>query len=349
MALISSSDLLLVTDNMGAVRRLLRSVLGDAANVDSPTLGTCQSAMDKMLTTIVANSDDYDQQQDLAQTFYNARAAADIESVQSSILRTAIQALSDHCNQQGSTVDSTIIDLSTYLTYLNTTAHTAMVVPEFADAWYGIFNSRLPAAGVMTPCISPVYDSTVSANGMGSRAVGGSFTDGDAVNRTLYSCPLAILEVTANFTTGTAAPAFSVAGTDNTGVGTTTWTVTAGTTNPASAITPTITPAITDVELRQTVAFSSATGIVPGSVMTVDSGLTNQEVIIVEAVSGTDITAVFRKTHLAGCTVTGKYSMSLTPSVALRRLANASGLTITTAGHTTGTVRIIGPQNRVCK
>lgn len=347
MGLISSANLLAVCDNMGAVRRLLKPVLGEAANVSSPVLGTCQSAMDKMLTLVVASSDNYNMQQDLNQTFYNARAAADIESVQSSILRTALQALSDHCNQQGSTVDASIIDLSTYLTYLNTTAHSALVTPDFADLWYGIFNSRLPVAGVMSPCLHPTFDSTVSAYGMGSNAVGGSYNDGDAVDTTYYSAVSPILEVTADFTSGSGAPAFSVAGTDHTGVGTTVWTVTAGTNNPASAIAPTITPAITDVETRQTVALSSTTGVVIGSVLVVDSGGTNEEVIIVENVSGSDITAVFKKTHSAGATATGKYSMALTPSVASRRLRNASGLTITAASHATGTVRIIGTQDRV--
>lgn len=346
MAIISQANVLTATDRMARVRSNLVSQLGLAANLSSPVVGTVQKTLDDLLNLIVNDVDDYEQQNDLNQPFFNARAAGDIESVQATILRAAVQALSDHCNQRGGAVDSSIIDLSTYFTYLNTTKFTALVVPEFATLWNDIFNSAIGAGNTMSPGLHPDLDSTVSANGMGSNTFADSYSDGDAVNTTLYSEVVPIIEITTSFSGGTAAPVFSIVGTDDTGVGTTTWDVTPGDTNPTSAITPTITPAVT-AEARQTVALSATTGIVAGSVLTINSGSTDQEVIVVESVGGGNITAVFKKAHSAGANITGKTCYATTPSVASRRLRDATDLNITISSHSAGAARIIGIQDRV--
>lgn len=66
----------------------------------------------------------------------------------------------------------------------------------------------------------------------------------------------------------------------------------------------TITPAISSTGV-QTVAVASATGIYTGSILTVDTGL-SQEEVEVTAVAGSNVTANFTKTHSAGVAFTVK-------------------------------------------
>jgi NitT/TauT family transport system permease protein len=57
---------------------------------------------------------------------------------------------------------------------------------------------------------------------------------------------------------------------------------------------------------RLTVAVADAANIAHGSVLTVNAGLDNEEVIEVDEISGKDMTALFEKSHAAGATLTGK-------------------------------------------
>jgi hypothetical protein len=65
----------------------------------------------------------------------------------------------------------------------------------------------------------------------------------------------------------------------------------------------TITPAITGSTAAQTVAFASATGVVAGLALGVGTGATF-EIVYVQSVSGSNVTAVFLNSHLAGAAAT---------------------------------------------
>jgi NitT/TauT family transport system permease protein len=72
----------------------------------------------------------------------------------------------------------------------------------------------------------------------------------------------------------------------------------------------TITPAITG-PARLTVAVADASGIEERSVLTVNAGLEDEEVIEVEAISGSDITVMFEQSHAAGASLTGTHDRIL--------------------------------------
>jgi hypothetical protein len=220
-----------------------------------------------------------------------------------------------------------------------------MLHPVFGDLWYDIYASRLPDEGLFHPGVHPYLDATNYANGFGTRAVGGAFADGASYESTpLYSELEPMLEVIVNFSGGGAPPTFTVAGTDNTGAALN-WTATGGSNNPEAAVSTTITPALNAMG-RQTFAVASASGIVIGSTLKINAGLTDEEVIVVENVSGTDITAVCMKAHGAGAALTGFTTLALTPATAGRRIRDVTGITIGITAHTAGAVRVVGKQQR---
>lgn len=349
MSLVTANTVLTMTDHLANMWNKILPHFGRRSAQTAPVAGTFQYAADALLDQITVLGD-YDQQNALLQPAYTLLTKANQE-VAVGILSPIIASLNDHFSAKGSSVDSTIIDLSTFLTYYNGgsggSAYANMVVPEFGDLYYALFNTRLPDEGVMAPAIHPDWVTSASAYGMGSRAVGGSYNDGDAVNTTLYSAVQPLIEVTASFTTGTQPADISIAGTDDTGANTTTWTVTLDSNNTATAVSTTITPACT-AQARQTVAVASLSGIIAGSVMKVNAGLVDYEPIIVESIdaNATTITAVFQLAHSGGAALTGKRTYATTPSTGTRRCRNVSGITITTYSHSAGTVRVIGKQAR---
>jgi hypothetical protein len=343
MALISDLNLKLATDYMAGAWQDLLVAAGTKSG--SPAAGTSRYRMNALLA-IPVGSADYEQQTDLATQLNNVLSSANVEAL-AAFMDRAVTALNSHAQKRGPAVDPSITSLVKLLTFRNVTTapFTCLLHHLFGDLYFTTRGTRLAASNLFHPGISPDLDATAYPSGMGVRAVGGSLTDGAACNTTLYSevDPLAI--VTVDFAGGTGAPTLTIAGTDNTGATSTTFTATLDSNNPVSAVSTTITPSVT-AGSRQTVALASASGIVPGSVLTVSSGLADQEKVIVTAVSGSNVTAYFAKAHSAGAAVTGKRTYTLTPSVAGRRLRDLTGITIGITGHSAGTVRIDGRQDR---
>lgn len=108
-------------------------------------------------------------------------------------------------------------------------------------------------------------------------------------------------------------------------------------------------------------ANANTVGIIAGSMVTVNQGLPDQEVVVVESVvSGTSITAVFQKAHASGAVLSGNYTYALGASTPVsRRLRSLGAWTngaavgtsgtnnaLVTNGHTAGAVRVVGAQDR---
>lgn len=340
--LILPADVLLITDKLAYVYRRMLYSLG-AGSFDSYVVGTDQYLLRRLLEDLV-DIDSYTQQHDLSDSAYGGLLRHDRNSLAAITMSPVVRALESHVEEHGSLADGDVDDLASYLEFYNATPFSYLVHAEFAELYFALFGSRLPPAGVQSVWLRPVAN--VSAPlGMGQRNVGGAFSAGAVVDTSLYSEVIPDLEVRSDFADGTAPPTFAVAGVDHTGVSTTTWTATGGSDNPASGVATTITPAVTAMA-RQTVAVGSVAGIVVGSFLTVNSGLSDQEYVNVEAVVGSTITAVFDLAHPAGATVTAKTTLNLTPSVAGRRIRSVSNITIGITDHTTGTVMVVGRLDR---
>lgn len=348
MSLITTTNLKTLTDRYARIYHLLYPVFGDPDDADAPVAPSAQYAADlalDLLTTI----GDHEQISDMEPASYTAFTKANLRSG-CGFLTNVLNAIGNHCGSRGSSVNAGINSLETYLEYYNGgdggDRFNAMVCPGFADLWYLLFRTRLPNEGVMSPAVHPDWDSAVAAAAMGSRAVGGAFTDGDDIDETIYSEVEPLVEITVNFAGGATDPVVAIAGVNQDGLTTTTWSVTLDSNNPASAVSTTITPSVA-AQARQTVALGSTSGIVAGSVLKVNSGLVDEEVIVVETVGGGSITAVFTKAHSAGAALTGKRTYAMTPSVVGDRCRDVTGITITVGTHSAGTVRITGKQDRV--
>lgn len=346
MSLISTTNLQKLTDKLAFLYDRLR--VSDGIHTGSAVAGTNRYLAEQMLTLLTTTVDDYQQQQDMATAVYTLSTKMNRKDTARQFFLPVISAINDHLSQRGSSVAAAIVDLPSYLTYYNGggggAAYSALFHPVLGELYYDILSSRLPDEGLFHPGIHPYLDSTYS-NGMGVRAVGGSLTDGAAYESTPLYCevePLA--EVIVAFSGGGSAPTLTVAGTDNTGASLN-WTATLTGNNPAAAVSTTITPALNAMD-RQTFAVASATGIIVGSVLKINSGLIDEETIIVEAVSGTDVTAVVKLAHSAGAALTGFQTYALTPATAGRRMRDLTGITIGIGTHSAGTVRIVGKQER---
>jgi hypothetical protein len=245
-------------------------------------------------------------------------------------------------------VSATITDIPTYLAWYNGgdggAKFRCLVSPQFAALYLALQRASLAVTGVESPAVHPSYTTGISAEGMASRTAGGAFAAGTAVDNTLYSEVNPLIEVVTDLTGAAAFPVIAVAGTDDAGsTSATTWGVTLDANNPTAAVSTTITPVVAAMS-RQTVAIASATGIIAGSVLTVNAGLVDQEVIVVETIAGTDITAVFQFAHGAGAALTGKRTYALVPSTGGKRCRSVSALTITQS--TGGKIRVVGRQDR---
>jgi hypothetical protein len=347
MSLISVANLQLLTDKLAALYDRWRVEFG--VSTGNPVAGTDRYLADHALTVLTTTVDDYQQQYDMSQQFYTLATKCNRKDTARLHLTSVLASIEDHMSQRGSSVAASIVSLATFLSYYNGgsggSAYSSMLHPVFGDLWYDIYASRLPDEGLFHPGVHPYLDATNYANGFGTRAVGGAFADGASYESTpLYSELEPMLEVIVNFSGGDAPPTFTVAGTDNTGAALN-WTATGGSNNPEAAVSTTITPALNAMG-RQTFAVASASGIVIGSTLKINAGLTDEEVIVVENVSGTDITAVCMKAHGAGAALTGFTTLALTPATAGRRIRDVTGITIGITAHTAGAVRVVGKQQR---
>lgn len=311
--------------------------------------GTLRDLANRILDLTVVDSDDYFVEKDFNEASYSLSQYIVANQVMLRNFSDSVTAVETHYGEHGSDVDSTIETLQTMLAYYNGgtggVKYANMIDPYYSDLVYDLSEARPAEAWYYYgKAIHPLLNST-AVNGMATKDVAGTFTAGTAYDANYAELAL-LVEVVTDFTGGGAAPVISIAGVDGEASAATTWGVTLDSNNPVAAVSTTITPAVA-IMARQTVALASASGIVAGSVLTINSGLIDQEIIVVEVVAGSDITAVFRKAHLAGAAVTGNRTYTATPSVALRRARSVSGITLTLSGHGAGKVRVVGRQDRV--
>lgn len=354
MGLISVSNMQAVCDYMAAVYNQQSPVAGTKSG--GAVVGTSRGGMNAMLNKIIGLSD-YQQLLDLMTPANNALAAVALEPMLSPGITGFIQNLSGHCFQRGPSVAAAISDFVSYLVYYNNgtggNKFSGMMVDGFGSLFLGLnplqTGSKLPYPCVMSPTYQPDYNPTY-ANGMGTKTSAGSFTAGQIVDSTTYAEIVPVCEVIVAFSGGSSPPTVALAGTDDQGNACTYGAISLTGNNPAAGLSGvTVTPAIT-AGARQTVAFSSATGIVIGSVLTIQKNKPDQEVIVVENVSGSNITAVFLKAHAGSATVDGwnSYTFGNASTGSGRRLRSLSGITIAGGGGwAAGTVRISGPADRV--
>lgn len=348
MSLISTANMLKLTDYLGYQWKRILANADTVANNAAPVAGSLQQEALNFQNTVIG-LDDFEQESDMITDANAVFAKANAEAM-AAYLRTGIQSLANHCTLRGGGVDVSIIDIATFLQWYNGgdggAKFRSLVTPQFAALYLALIKANLPAVGVMSPGLHPTLTAGVSAHGMGDRAVGAGFTAGTGVNSSLYSEAVPVVEVTTDFAAGGAHPVILIAGVDDAGASTTTWSVTLNANNPTAAVSTTITPAVTAMS-RQTVALASTTGIVAGSVLVVNSGLVDQEVVVAESVGGGNITATFQLAHAGGAAVTGNNTFATTPSVGGKQCRSVTNITITIDTHNAGKVRVIGAQPRL--
>jgi hypothetical protein len=348
MALISNTSLLAYLDKLASGWLQLLTTVGSKANALSA--GTVRNTANNLLT-LVLGLNDFEQDNDLLVPVNQTFGRASLEN-SFGMFSAAAQGLNNHLALRGLETSNTIVDLSSYLTYFNGggggARFSCLVTPETQTLWTNLLGVQLPTGGCMSDALQPDWNSAAPL-GMGTCTVSGFYTAGMGVNTALYAEVTPILEVIANCNGGFGTLAVTVTGVDNTGA-TGTWSasVVTGGNNPVAALAGiTVVPSV-GAYARNTVVLSSTVGIVPGSVLTINKGLVDQEVIVVEAVpQAGQITAVFKVAHAGGASVSGWTSTSLVPSVAGRRLRTVTGIAPTTQGQSMGTVRIAGARDRV--
>jgi hypothetical protein len=351
MALISAANFLAYWDRLSAAWLQAFSVI--CSKTGGATTPSVRKTISNMLADMVALGD-FEQEQDLPPAVNVALAKATGEFMYG-WMGPVIQSLQGHCNSRGSEVAASIVDIPSFLNYYNGgsggNAFANMLTPEAAAIWLAEFSpTALPAAGVMSPALQPDLNPTYT-NGMGKITIGGSFTAGSSVTTATYSCVVPVLEVLTAFSGGSGAITAQIAGTDDQGNAATWGPISLTGNNPAGALSGvTVTNAITAMT-KVSQLCSSSTGIVVGSVLTINKNLPDQEVVVVEAVAdSTHFTAAMKKAHGAGATVDGwnSYLAGNASTGAGRRCQALTGITFpTTNSQTTGVVRVAGRQDRV--
>jgi len=373
VALITPTNVLAYADHLGAIWDALKANQG--SQLSGAAAGNLQQLVALFGSLVDTTLADLQQDVDLAPdaldlTLYRASA----DQAARFMLTRVVKALEAHLAGQGGTVDGSISGLETYLAYYNGGLGGAlfanMVTPSFNDLWNAVYGDQTAltvvnylagsndgtAAATSTPCLTPgINPQNGQASGMGYATAAGSFVGGQlavtqsgTAGQKSYAEAALIGVVSAGFANGTAAPTVVATGTDHLGNLNQTWTGTLGSNNPAQALPGiTITPAVS-AQARQTVALSSVLNIVAGSLLTINSGLADQETVLVEAVVASTITAVFLKAHSAGAAVTGSTTIALVNASGRRcRSLNASlGVVLGITGHNAGAVMVCAREDR---
>lgn len=350
MGLITDTQMKSVCDKLARLFGEFAYFVAPSEDLSTTTGTLLQATGNQLLAIIVADSNNYEAQRDLNKAFHDTTEALNAAELTSQLYGTAIAAVNTHY-----AAESGEDGFAEYLLSINNPTGTLNVYTALVDAWFQDWwtytnGTALDAESVMHKPIHPDWRGTTytDSKAMGQRAVGGSFSDGYDCEDA-YGAVVPTVEVTADFSGGGAAPTVTVAGTDAEGAAVT-WTATVtGGNNPTSAVSTTITPAVTTATARATVVVASLSGIVAGSVLKVNAGLVDEETILVESIDGgaVTITAVFTKNHTAGATLTGKRTFVTTPSTVGSRLRDVTGITIGITGHAAGTVRVTGLPERV--
>lgn len=341
--LITPANFRLITDRLGAAWDLLA---GAGSSVGAPVAGTARDFIHKAHLTIVNDVDDHEQQIDMATALLTASLGVSRERAASEFIQAAFASLDGHMRGRGRQVSTLIESVPSFLDYYNGGAGGAefsnLTTPQFGDMYFEYKKARLTTKTVLSPAINPANG---AASGMGTRAVGGAFVDGATPDLTKHAPVNLVAVVTADFAAGTAAPSLTVATVDDT-LAALNFTGTFAVVNPAAAVATTLVGAAT-ANARQSVTLTSAAGVAVGSWLTIEAGTPREESVLVEALAGAVITAVFKKAHNAASAVTGSHTLALTPATAGRRARDVTGITINITGHTGGAVRIEGAQDRV--
>ncbi len=347
MGLLTDTNLKKVTDKLARIYAEFALFVTPSVDLTVTTGTLLQAVANQLLAVTVVDSDDYNVEADLNAAFYTVASQLNAAEMMSTMFATSLSALQTHYAGQ-----SDEDGFAEYLTETNNPTgalneYNVLVDAWFQDFWTYVNATALDAESVMTKPIHPNWRGTTytDSDAMGSRAVGGAYTDGYTVDAAYGACKPTV-EVTADFTGGSAAPVITVTGLDGEG-NSVVWAVTeTGGNNPTSAVSTTITPAVVAPGTRITAAVASTTGIVAGSVLTVSAGLVDEEVILVESIAaGPTITAVFLKAHGAGAALTGKHTFLTTPGTATSRIRDVTAISIT-GDHATGTVRVTGLPER---
>lgn len=361
MSLISIANFQAAADHIGAIYDALVVCFG--TRTTGPVAGNAQNLANSLLTLVAQTVNDLTQEIDLGPAMQSCLNNCAAEAVLNNVAAVALSALDAHCRSQGSTVDASIVGVDSYLKYYNGgsggSLFANMVTPSFNYAWQAVRNTYLTSGNggsgattygaVMSPGINPTNG---NAAGLGTyNKATATFTDGVAVTQSStagnrsYSEVKLIAVITTDLSGASSAPVVTVTGVDHLGNTGQTWTGTFASNNPAAALTQqTISSGAITAQARATVTVGSTTGIVPGSLVTINSGLADEEVVLVEAVpSGTTFTAVFLKAHDASATVDGAYSLTLTNGSG-RRCRDVTGIALTQA--TAGVIRIEGVEDR---
>lgn len=349
-ALLTDALLVSATDKLARIYGEIAYFVTPSVDLTVTSGTILQVAGNQLLAITVEDSNSYEVERDLNAAFYTVATGLNAAEMMANLYSTSLTALNTHYASES--------DESGFAEYLLATnnptgsldTYAVLVDAWFQDFWTYVQGTALDPESVMT---KPIHPSTrgseyTDAQAMGSYNVATTtYTDGYEVDAAYGACKLTV-EVVTDFSGGGAAPTITITGTDAEGA-TITWTATVtGGSNPTSAIATTITPAITTAAARLTVAVGSTTGIVAGSVLTVNSGLVDEEVIIVESIAaGPTITAVFTKNHSAGAALTGKRTFVTTPSTVTSRCRDVTNIAVGITGHTAGVVRVTGLPERV--
>lgn len=343
------------TDKIARIVDEFTIIIGRTTDLDLITGVTMQCVANR-LEDLSVNSDDYDIENSFNVPFRQVAGNIVANALFAAAFPDAVTAFEFHCQNFGSELDESVVSLASLLDYWNVTndhpnyAH--VLDPNFQDIWmYFNPDDPLPIESIYPRMIHPDWRGGFYPNAEAMYSynlVGPVLTDGYEVGE-FYGAAQLVVEVTVDFAGGSAPPTITVTGTDDAGVSQTfTATVTGGN-NPTSAVATTITPAIVGMT-RQSFAVASVTGIVDGSVLTVNAGEPDEEVITIENVSGLNLLAVFLKDHDAGATLTGKrtFLCPCTSSVGyVARCRDVTLVAVGITGHTAGAVRVIGTAERI--
>lgn len=348
MSLISTANAQAFCDHLAAVWANLLSACGSSA-----AAGAWPAARGTLtdLLTLTVGLADYQQEFDLIDACNTALAKGAAE-VSSGYLLNVIQAMNNHVALRGPAVNSSVVDLPSFLTYYNGggggSKFSALVTPEFAALYKNLTKTALPAAGVMSPALQADWNATLT-NSMATKIPGGAYTQGASVDTTQYSEVVPVVEVRTVVSGGSGAMTVTIAGTDDQGNAATWGPVTLTGNNPAAALSGlTVTNSIA-AGSRASRLVSSSTGIVAGSVITVNKNKPDQELCVVESVAdGTHITIACTLAHGAGATIDGwnSYAAGNASTGAGRRLRAVTGINFSLNGQNAGLITVAGAQDR---
>lgn len=367
MSLISIGNTIILTDHYGAAYNLLKSQLG--LSTDAIVAGPPRNLINNALITAV-NLGDATQEIDLVATtsLQNAILNLTANLLSPSYLRRPVDDLSSHCQKNGGLVAASINSLDTFLTYYNgggggvTFSNPATY--DFSQLYFILYSKLLTYPNQLFDVINSQWNATLYPHSFGSVSYANVYTAGFSGISASYCEQNLIAQVTTSFASGGSQPFITATGIDNTGASMT-WTaqltsqaITPGTpgssssstnsvNNPAGMLTGVLTQSSIVAQLRQTIPLNNISTIVPGSVLTINSGLVDQEIIEVESITGSSITAAFKKAHANGATVSGLVSVSMTPAVAGRRARSISNISIGGGSWSAGEIEVAGWSDRI--